>query len=343
VDQDDLPLITRCQEGDLAAFEPLVEKYRQRVFRLAYQIVRDRDEARDVAQEAFIRAYQSIGSFRGRSAFYTWLFRIVVNLATDHVRQRTARGRVLGGDPVPDSELEARLPDDPAARPDQAALRAEERRRIGRALDALPPHHRTIIMLSDIEGLSYREIADVLDIPMGTVMSRLHNARKRLRALLGPLLLVVTVLAASLLGLPTAGPVDAQQAVRFGARILLATDAPSVPRSPVAQTPDEHLSKVLEKLRAVFRYRDYTTLERYRAEVPIGSKQQWIIPGDRLLEVVPEEVVRSAVRMRLRLARGGLTEVNANIQAQPGHPALIGGPQYNDGVLIIVIWANPNP
>jgi len=95
VGQDDQALIQRCQAGDVAAFEPLVEKYRQRVWRIAYQIVRDREEAWDVSQEAFIRAYQSLASFRGQSAFYTWLFRIVVNLATDRVRQRAARGRAF--------------------------------------------------------------------------------------------------------------------------------------------------------------------------------------------------------------------------------------------------------
>ena len=86
--QDERELIARCQAGDLDAFEPLVEKYRQRAWRLAYQVVRDREEAWDVAQEAFVRAYQSLPEFRGQSAFYTWLFRIVVNLATDRLRQQ---------------------------------------------------------------------------------------------------------------------------------------------------------------------------------------------------------------------------------------------------------------
>jgi RNA polymerase sigma-70 factor (ECF subfamily) len=340
VDQDDLALIQRCHAGDLAAFEPLVQKYRQRVWRVAYQIVRDREEAWDVAQEAFVRSYQSLSSFRGQSAFYTWLFRIVVNLATDRVRQRAARGRAFGTEQVSETELEEKLADDPGGRPDEEAARREERERLARMVDALPPHFRTIIMLSDVEGLSYREIAEVLDIPMGTVMSRLHNARKRLRALLRPLLVLLVVVVLSLVATP---PAHAQQVVRLGARILLATESPPAMQVPAAQTPDEHLHKVLAKLRAVFRYRDYTTLERYRAEVPIGTMQRWVVPGDRWLEVVPEQVVNSAVRMRLRLARGNLIEVIANIQAQPGHPALIGGPPYNDGVLIIVIWANPNP
>jgi RNA polymerase sigma-70 factor (ECF subfamily) len=343
VDQDEQALIERCQAGELAAFEPLVEKYRQRVWRLAYQVLRDREEAWDVAQEAFIRAYQSLGSFRGQSAFYTWLFRIVVNLATDRVRQRAARGRAFGSESVPEAEWDGALPADASARPDEEAARREEQRRIARSLDALPPNFRTIIMLSDVEGLSYREIAEVLSIPMGTVMSRLHNARKRLRQLLGPMLVAVAVLV-SLLG---GGPAAAQQAVRFGAGILLASEAvqPLVtpPPSP-PDTPDEHLRRVVTRLRELFRYKEYTTLERYRAEVPIGTLQRWAVPGDRQLEVIPEGVANNkAVRIRLRLARGNLAEVNANIQAQPGRPALIGGPRYNDGVLIIVIWADVSP
>jgi hypothetical protein len=84
-------------------------------------------------------------------------------------------------------------------------------------------------------------------------------------------------------------------------------------------------------------------LERYRAEVPVGVMKRWAVPGDRQLEVMPESVVDRAVKIRLRLARGSLTELNANIQAQSGSPALIGGPRFNDGVLIIVIWAHPKP
>jgi len=88
--EDDAALVARCRTGDIAAFEPLVEKYRQRVWRLAYNVLRDREEAWDVAQEAFIRAYQALPAFRGQSAFYTWLFRIVMNVASDRARSRAA-------------------------------------------------------------------------------------------------------------------------------------------------------------------------------------------------------------------------------------------------------------
>ena len=98
VDLDDAALVERCRAGDVAAFEPLVEKYRQRVWRLAYNVLRDREEAWDVAQEAFIKAYQALPSFRGQSAFYTWLYRIVMNVAADRGRSRGAQGRAFGTD-----------------------------------------------------------------------------------------------------------------------------------------------------------------------------------------------------------------------------------------------------
>ncbi|MGH7368986.1 MAG: RNA polymerase sigma factor, partial [Candidatus Rokuibacteriota bacterium] len=155
---DERALIRRCIAGEAAAFEPLVEKYRQRVWRLAYQVLHDREEAWDVAQEAFVRAFHSLPSFRGQSAFYTWLFRITVNVATDRHRQRGARARAFGPERVTEEEWARRTPD-PRGGPDQEAARAELRERIRRALDALPLKARTIIMLSDVEGLSYREIA----------------------------------------------------------------------------------------------------------------------------------------------------------------------------------------
>lgn len=335
---DDQALVERCRSGDLAAFEPLVEKYRERVWRLAYHYLRDREEAWDVAQEAFIRAWQALPSFRGQSAFYTWLFRIVVNIATDRARQRAARGRAFGTEPVPEEDWERVLIDSTRG-PDEAAARTEERERLRRALDALPEHHRAIIMLSDLEGLSYREIAEVLGIPMGTVMSRLHNARKRLRRVLGPLLALLLVLLPAL-----APPVLAQPMVRFGARVLLATDGPppaGLPRNPPGS--DERLERFLPRLRQVFRYREYTSVERYRAEVPVGTTQRWPVPGDRLLEVTPEDVTGNAVRLRVRLLRGSIAEVQTRIQAAAGNPAIIGGPRHGDGVLIIIVWANAQP
>ena len=343
MDNDDAALIERCRAGDVAAFEPLVEKYRQRVWRLAYNTLRDREEAWDVAQEAFIRAYQALPSFRGQSAFYTWLYRIVMNVAADRARSRGARGRAFGTERVPEEDWERVLPDQNPGdeAPDAAAARREARQKIVRALDTLPEHHRKIVMLSDLEGLSYREIADTLEIPMGTVMSRLHNARKRLRDALKPLLVLILALGA-LFASPAVQASD--PVVRFGARVLLGTDAPlpaGVHAAPAAG--DERMVAFIPKLRQLFRYREYASLERYRAEVPVGTLQTWVVPGERRLEVLPEAVVGDTVRMRVRLVRGNMTELTTDIRAARGSPAVIGGPRHGEGVLIIVVWANANP
>jgi RNA polymerase sigma-70 factor (ECF subfamily) len=329
VDTDDQTLIERSRDRDVAAFEPLVEKYRNRAWRLAFNIVRDRDDAWDVTQEAFIRAWQALPSFRGQSAFYTWLFRIVVNVASDRARQRAARGRAFGTERVPEEEWERTMVD-PAARPDDEARRAEERDRIERALAALPEHHRTIIMLSDLEGLSYREIAEVLDIPMGTVMSRLHNARKRLRGVLGPLL---TVLLLAVLAALAPVPADAQTLVRFSVQVLVASDA----ATDAGQRPPEELQQLIPKLRQLFRYQQYRVLQQYRGQAPVGGVQRWPVPGDRTLEIAPEGVTDSAARLQVRLHRGGVVEVTMSMQANPGAPAVIGGPRHDGGVLIVVV------
>jgi RNA polymerase sigma-70 factor, ECF subfamily len=342
VNTDDAALIERCRAGDIAAFEPLVEKYRQRVWRLAYNVLRDREEAWDVAQEAFVRAWQALPNFRGQSAFYTWLFRIVMNVAADRARARAARGRAFGTERVPEEDWDRVMVDQPAdATPDAAAAGAQQRARIERALATLSQDHRRIVVLSDIEGLSYKEIAEVLEIPMGTVMSRLHNARKRLKAALGPLLVLVLALVA--LGATLAA--DAQQIVRFGARVLLATDQPPASTSlrVAPPGPDERLQAFLPRLRQLTGYREYTSLERYRAEVAIGSAQQWSVPGDRTLEVVPDRVEGDTVYMRVRLQRGAVNEVTTTIQVARGNPAVIGGPRYAEGVLVIIVWANANP
>ena len=337
MDTDEAALIERCRAGDLTAFEPLVEKYRQRAYRLAYNVLRDPEEAWDVAQDAFIRAFQALPSFRGDSAFYTWLFRIVMNVARDRARQHAARGRAFGTERVDEKDWDRILVDQGTA-PDANATQVEEREKIRRALATLSEPHRAIIMLSDLEGLSYREIAEVLNIPMGTVMSRLHNARRRLRDALGPLLVLLLALLLTL----AVTAVAQAQTVRFGTRIVLASDSPppNAPNKP-NEPPDERLEAFLPKLRQLFRYNNYTSLERYRAEVPLGTTQKWPVPGDRRLEVTPQGVRGAAVTFNMRLIRGSMTELSTNIQAQSGNPAVIGGPKHGSGTLIIILWTNP--
>jgi RNA polymerase sigma-70 factor, ECF subfamily len=378
---DESELIRRCLAGDTEAFEPLVERYRQRVWRLAFQLLHDREDAWDCAQEAFVRAFHSLASFRGQSAFYTWLFRITVNVATDRQRARGAHARAFGAERVPEEEWKRTTPD-PGGGPDQSAAQSEQRERIRQALDALPAKARTIIMLSDVEGLSYREIAEVLDCPIGTVMSRLHNARKRLKGLLGPMLALLVWIGCLLGSVVTA---DAQPIIRFGVRVLQASNpaGPETARPPIGQPPppsphpsmltpgvpppppsaraprewapppppppptggeDERLRRIVPQLRMLFRYSDYTTLERHRVEGPLGQPQRFAIPGERWLEVTPDEMQGGRrVRMRVRLFRGNQPEMNASIIAAPGAPAVLGGPPHGNGVLIIILWANPNP
>jgi RNA polymerase sigma-70 factor (ECF subfamily) len=207
VSDDDRETVRRIQAGETEAFEILVEKYKRKAFRLAYQVLRDQEDALDVAQEAFVKAFRALPKFKGDSAFYTWLFRITMNLALDRRRQRAARARSMGAEDVPPEEWErTAVSTDPD--PEDVATGAERRERIREALDSLSENHRAIIILSDIEGLQYREIAEVLGIPMGTVMSRLHHARKRLRAVLGAGFAGLLAAVALLLG--TAAPARAQ-------------------------------------------------------------------------------------------------------------------------------------
>jgi hypothetical protein len=129
--------------------------------------------------------------------------------------------------------------------------------------------------------------------------------------------------------------------VRFGARVLLASDAP--PPATVQAAPiDERLEKFLPKLRQLFRYTEYTSLERFRrVDVPVGTTQKWPMPGDRQLELTPVTVSEQGVKMKLHLVKGHMSELTTDIQAKHGSPAVIGGPKYANGVLIIIVWANP--
>jgi RNA polymerase sigma-70 factor (ECF subfamily) len=188
----DVLLIERAKSGDVSAFEMLVVKYRRRIERLIARIVRDVDLVEDVAQETFIRAYRALPQFRGESAFYTWLYRIAVNTAKKTVSD-------LARDPViTEAALSQRSEDDETIRVDQelsdgetpeAVLASREiARTVNAAMEALPEDLRQAIVLRELEGLSYDEIAIVMNCPIGTVRSRIFRAREAIAAKLRPLL-----------------------------------------------------------------------------------------------------------------------------------------------------------
>jgi RNA polymerase sigma-70 factor (ECF subfamily) len=181
--EDDRALVRRAQQGEREAFATLVRRHQDRAFNLAYQMVRHREDALDVAQEAFARAYTSLPSFKGDATFGTWLHRIVVNLAIDSLRRRRRGGETPYDDwrglpEEPDGELTA--PDDPGM-----ALEAKQTRALlARGIAELPPAQRAALILREVEGLSYEEIARAVGCSPGTVMSRLFYGRRRLRQVL---------------------------------------------------------------------------------------------------------------------------------------------------------------
>ena len=179
-DRDETEIIRRAKAGDPQAFSQLVERYQRRVVGVAQAVVHNPDDAVELAQETFVRAYENLAKFESRSSFSTWLYRIAANLAIDF-RRREGRHTVLRGEEA-ENELD-RLPS-PRGNSFQETARGELNRRINDALNELTPEHRAVILLREVEGLSYDEISDALDCPRGTVMSRLHYARSRLKTIL---------------------------------------------------------------------------------------------------------------------------------------------------------------
>ena len=189
----DHDLVQRVQAGDTAAFRALFDKYHRRAFAVAMGVVKNQDDALDVVQVAFVKVHKNIHKFQGSSSFYTWLYRIVMNASIDHVR-RTSRRKSLDFDERAlheESEVAgdgALIPSVTNANPGKAALRKELGEAIQAALQTLPEHHRAVIVLREIEGMSYEQMAEALEVPKGTVMSRLFHARKKMQAALAPYL-----------------------------------------------------------------------------------------------------------------------------------------------------------
>ncbi len=186
---DDAELVQRCVEGDPRAFKVLVERYQRKVFTIAFGILRNQDDALDVAQDAFVKVHRHLPDFKGNSSFYTWLYRIVVNLCIDRKR-RAARAREVDYDDTLAHHGD-RFTDGPTLAsihiegPSKALARKELAEHMERALSKLSEDHREILVLREVDGLSYEELADTLGIAKGTVMSRLFHARKNFQKALG--------------------------------------------------------------------------------------------------------------------------------------------------------------
>jgi RNA polymerase sigma-70 factor (ECF subfamily) len=182
VSADDHRLIAQCLHGEAAAFGELVRRYQERLYHTVFRLVGNAEDALDVVQEAFLSAYQSLDSFKGDALFFTWLYRIAVNTAISLKRKQRVLLRIDGGrngepaiEPLDPSE---------ASQPGHALDQAEQQTRVQRALSRLSPEHRAVLVMKDMEGHKYETLAEVLQVPIGTIRSRLHRARLELRELL---------------------------------------------------------------------------------------------------------------------------------------------------------------
>lgn len=176
-------LVERARQGEREAFRVLVERYQRKVTALAAGMLRNREDALDVVQDTFTKAYQSLDRFKGDSSFYTWVYRIAVNLCIDHQRRESRYVQV--GTDMEDAVDDVAPPsaeDLERDEPFERARSAQIGTLVAQAIEELTPEHRAVILLREVDGLSYEEISQVLECPKGTVMSRLHYARRQLQA-----------------------------------------------------------------------------------------------------------------------------------------------------------------
>jgi RNA polymerase sigma-70 factor (ECF subfamily) len=181
----DRDLVRRCQRGRLEAYSELVTRYRNRVYALAFGMVRNEQDATDLCQETFVKGWQAIRGFKRNASFYTWLYRITTNLCIDHVRRRDRRPTVEFQEEVDaDTDAGMEVPPSNQPLPTDEVWRRELRELIETAMERLSPEHRVVVQLREFDGLDYAGIAKVVGCSMGTVMSRLHYARKEMQKLL---------------------------------------------------------------------------------------------------------------------------------------------------------------
>lgn len=181
----DLQLVRRVQAGEVAAFDQLILKYRERLYSVVYNLTSNREDANDLTQEAFIKAFRSIGKFQAKSSFFTWLYRIAVNTTLTHLK-RTRLKRFFSFDNLDGEISQSELVEVLASRmqTDKPTLMRELQEKLNDALQTLSLKHRTVVVLHEIEGLSHQEIAEITHSTEGTVRSRLHYAKQQLQSLL---------------------------------------------------------------------------------------------------------------------------------------------------------------
>lgn len=177
-------LVARAKSGDQDAFERLVLDHQNKVYTLAFRMVNDREEAADLAQEAFLKAWQGLPSFQGDSSFGTWIHRLTTNVCIDFLRRQKRRREVESVVSLDDEESAWAEPSDPDQDPQRRLERTEQSRAVARGLAALPDHHRQVLVMRELAGLSYQEIGQVLGLDLGTVKSRIARARLALRKIL---------------------------------------------------------------------------------------------------------------------------------------------------------------
>ncbi len=181
--KEDRALVERAKNGDRDAFRQLVERHQRRAFAIAIGLVRDENDAREIVQEAFLRVHKSLHKFQGSSSFFTWLYRIVKNLSIDLMRKPARREQELFDNPqiADDAVVFPFISRIDGADPVDVVRRGEIAKRIQSALEALPPYHRSVIIMREVEGMSYQEMAEAMEVSKGTIMSRLFHARQKLQ------------------------------------------------------------------------------------------------------------------------------------------------------------------